>query len=223
LKNWKAIKSINSLLDEFTKRYPAINLHFMKQALDILIPATAKGHRFYICGNGGSDADASHIVGELMKGFIKKRPYDKKFTKALIEADPNRGKELAEKLQQGIPAFSLNSHSALISAFANDVSYEMAFAQQLAALGKSGDVLWCLSTSGNSVNVLYAVVAAKAKGMKILSMTGESGGQVKKYSDCCITVPEKETFKVQEYHLPIYHCLCLCLEEYMFGELKDNE
>lgn len=220
---WRELPGLGMLLDEFKNRYLNINLSQIESALDILIPAVLNGRVIYTAGNGGSDADAHHIVGELMKGFIKKRRYGKDFTAAATAVDPLIGKELVEKLQQGIPALSLSSQPALNSAFANDVDYNMSLAQVLASLGKAGDVLWCLSTSGMSQNILYAAVTAKAMGIKVLSMTGKDGGKLKEYSDCCITVPEEETYKVQEYHLPIYHCLCLCLEEYMFGEHAYNE
>ncbi|MDC7240243.1 MAG: SIS domain-containing protein [Spirochaetales bacterium] len=218
--NWKSDKYINPILEDFESRYPRMGRKMVEPALDILIPSVEAGAVIYTCGNGGSAADADHIVGELMKGFVMKRLYGDEFRKDLEAADPERGAILADSLEQGIPSICLNATGSLISAFANDVNYEMAFAQQLAVLGNPGDILWCLSTSGNSTNILYAATAARARGMKIISMTSESGGKLKGISDCCLNVPETETHKAQECHLPLYHCLCLCLEAYFFAEAE---
>ena len=223
MKDWKTLHTLSRYLDDFSTRYPAVGRGPLEQALALLIPAVSTGATLYLCGNGGSAADADHIVGELMKGFVLKRPYPREFRTALTAADPEKGPELAAVLQQGIRAFSLNAQVPLTSAFANDVNYEMTFAQQVAALGRPGDILWCLSTSGNSANVLYAAVAARARHMKIYSMTAASGGKLKSLSDFCFTAPAEETFKAQEYHLAAYHCLCLCLEEYMYGEENRND
>ena len=220
MNDWKSDKFINPILEDFETRYPLMGMDMVTPALDILIPAIEKGKVIYTCGNGGSAADADHIVGELMKGFVMKRLYGDDFRRKLETADPERGTILADSLEQGIPAICLNATGSLTSAFANDVNYEMAFAQQLAVLGKPGDILWCLSTSGNSANILYAAAAASARGMKVLSMTSASGGKLKGKSDYCMNVPETETHKAQEYHLPLYHCLCLCLEAYFFGEAE---
>jgi D-sedoheptulose 7-phosphate isomerase len=217
VKDWRTRGKIPQHLADFEDRYPDLVKDFLDSALELLIQTVEGGHTLFVCGNGGSAADADHIVGELMKGFLLKRPYPKEVQKDFLIADSDLGKDLTENLQQGIPAISLVSPPGLNSAFANDVNYEMAFAQQVAVLGKPGDLLWGLSTSGNSANVLYAAVAAKSQGMKVLSMTGESGGKLKAYSQVCLAVPEKETFKIQELHLPLYHCLCICLEEYFFG------
>jgi len=218
LADWKSNRKISEILGEFSERYPAVDRSMVEDALDLLIPAVEGGGTLYLCGNGGSAADVDHIVGELMKGFVLKRLYGQDFASKLEAVNPEMGRDLAAGLEQGIRAYSLNSQIGLTTAFANDVNYEMAAAQQLAVLGTPKDVLWCLTTSGNSKNILFASVAAKAKGVKILAMTGATGGKVKAYADCCIAVPETETFKVQEYHLPVYHCLCLCLEYYFFGE-----
>ena len=164
-------------------------------------------------GNGGSAADSDHIVGELMKGFVKRRPLPEELKRALAAADPVRGKELAEKLQGALPAIALTNHAALSSAFANDVDGVLSYAQQVNGYGRTGDVFLGISTSGNAENVMYAAVTARAKGMRVIALTGKTGGKLGAFADISIIVPEQETYKIQELHLPIYHALCLMLEE----------
>ena len=166
-----------------------------------------------IAGNGGSAADSEHIVGELMKGFVKRRPLSEELKQALEAADPIRGKELAEKLQGALPAIALTNHAALSSAFANDVDGVLSYAQQVNGYGRAGDVFLGISTSGNAENVMYAAVTARAKGMRVIALTGKTGGNLGAFADISIIVPEQETYKIQELHLPIYHALCLMLEE----------
>ena len=169
-------------------------------------------------GNGGSAADAEHIVGELMKGFVKRRPVTEEMKEALEKADPVRGKELSEKLQGGLPAIALVDHAALSTAFANDVDGMLSYAQQVNGYGKPGDVFLGISTSGNAENVMYAAVTAKAKGMKVVGLTGKDGGKLAGIADAAVIVPEMETYKIQELHLPVYHALCLMLEHRFYEQ-----
>lgn len=205
-------------LEELTKRYGNLKPieGDIKDAYEVLRDAFKKGRKLLIAGNGGSCADAEHIVGELMKGFVKRRPLSSELREALVKADSARGRALSEKLQQGLPAIALTGHTGLSTAFSNDVDPEMTFAQQVIGYGDAGDVFLGLTTSGNSANVLYAVAAAKAKGMKVIGLTGRDGGELGRVSDISIVVPEQETYKIQELHLPVYHALCLMLEEYFF-------
>lgn len=173
--------------------------------------------KLLIAGNGGSAADADHITGELMKGFKKKRKVSMEFHQRLRAIDSECGEELAKKLQGSLPAIALNNHTALSTAYLNDVDGVFGFAQQVNGYGKKGDVFLGISTSGNSKNVLYAAVTAKAKGMKVVGLTGKNGGKLKDFSDVSIAVPENETYMIQELHLPVYHCLCLMLEDKFFG------
>lgn len=205
-------------LEELTDRYPALSVceNDIKRLAEALVLCYKNGGKLLICGNGGSAADAQHIAGELMKGFCKNRPLNGD-EQAELEKYGEDGAVLAEKLQSALPAISLYNETALITAYSNDVDPSLIYAQQVYALGKPGDVLLCISTSGNSENVCYAVLAAKAKGMTVAALTGKFGGKLKNICDICIAVPETETYKVQELHLPVYHAVCLCLEEEFFG------
>jgi phosphoheptose isomerase len=170
-----------------------------------------------ICGNGGSASDAEHITGELMKGFLLKRPVPADFRVKLESAfGASDGAYLADNLQGAVPAISLVSQSAIITAFSNDVASDMAFAQQVYGYGRPGDVLIGLSTSGNSGNVINAAKTAKAIGMGVIGITGEMGGDLAQFCDFTIRAPEKVTYLAQEYHLPIYHCLCAMIESELF-------
>ena len=175
------------------------------------------GGKLLIGGNGGSSADSEHIVGELMKGFCKKRQVPEDFAGKLMEADKERGKYLAEKLQQGLPAIALTGHTALSTAYLNDVDGLLTIAQQLYGYGKKGDVFLGISTSGNSENILYAAAAARAMEIPVIALTGKDGGRLAEAADVAIIVPEQETYRIQELHLPVYHALCLMLEERFFG------
>ena len=206
------------MLNELVMRYPVLGIvrDDVNKAYSLLEACYENGGKLLIAGNGGSEADAEHIVGELMKGFVKRRPLSKELKRALIDTDPIRGSELSEKLQQGLPAIALTNHAALSSAFANDVDGMLSYAQQVNGYGKEGDVFLGISTSGNSENVMYAAVTAKAKGMKVIGLTGRDGGKLAKLADVAIVVPEQETYKIQELHLPIYHALCLMLEDHFY-------
>ncbi len=173
--------------------------------------------KLLICGNGGSAADAEHIVGELMKGFKRPRLLDEASQQKLKNIDKEQGSLLAENLQGALPAIALDGHPALSTAYMNDCEPLMCFAQQVNGYGREGDVLLGISTSGNSQNVIYAAVTAKAKGMKVIGLTGAKDSKLSDLADVCIQVPETETYKIQELHLPVYHCLCLMLEEEFFG------
>ncbi|MDR0475509.1 MAG: SIS domain-containing protein [Treponema sp.] len=179
----------------------------------ILKKAALEGNKILVCGNGGSAADADHITGELLKSFCKKRPIDKELADNLKKLDCNAGPDIAAKLQGGIPAIALSCHTALSTAFGNDVDPNLAFAQQCHVFGKEADVFWGISTSGNAENVYRAALVAKAKGLKLIGMTGKGGGKLKAICDSCICVPRLETYEVQELHLPVYHALCLYIEE----------
>lgn len=176
------------------------------------------GGKLLVAGNGGSAADAEHIVGELMKGFKLPRRLDDALGAELTTVHPDLGAVLWKNLQGALPAISLCGHPALATAFMNDCSPELCFAQQTLGYGRAGDVLLAISTSGNSRNVLFAAVAAKARGMHVIGLTGGRESNLSELSDICIRVPETETYMIQELHLPIYHCLCLMLEDHFFGE-----
>lgn len=173
--------------------------------------------KLLIAGNGGSAADAEHIAGELMKSFKLPRPVPLEFANRMQDIDAERGKILAKNLERGLPAIPLVAHEALSTAYLNDVDGLGVFAQQLYGFGRSGDVFLGISTSGNSKNVLNAAIVAKALEMKVIGLTGNAGGELAKVADAVIKVPEMETYQIQELHLPVYHCLCLMLEERFFG------
>lgn len=190
------------------ERYPQLNTCAceIEKALTLMIDTYKKGGKILVCGNGGSASDADHIVGELMKGFLKKREV----------TDERIPQELREKLQGALPAISLCAHTALITATANDNDADMIFAQQVYGYANENDLLIAISTSGNSKNVVNAVKVAKALGVKVITLTGEKGGELKSLSNVTICAPSTETYKIQEYHLPIYHYLCARVEEEFF-------
>lgn len=173
--------------------------------------------KLLVAGNGGSAADSEHIVGELMKRFKIPRPVKPEFAKSLIGIDPIRGKRLADTLECGLMAIPLVTHEALSTAYINDVDGLGVFAQQLYGYGRKGDVFLAISTSGNSKNIINASVVAKAMGIRIIGLTGAKGGELMHFADVCVNAPANETFMIQEYHLPIYHCWCMMLEERFFG------
>lgn len=189
-------------------RYPQLKTceKDIELALSLMIDTYKKGGKILVCGNGGSSADADHIVGELMKGFLKSR-------KVTDERIPQ---ELREKLQGALPAISLSAHTSLMTATINDNDADMIFAQQVYGYAKENDLLIAISTSGNSKNVVNAVEVAKALGVKAIALTGKTGGELKQFADVTICAPSTETYKIQEYHLPIYHYLCAKVEEEIF-------
>ena len=183
----------------------------------ILETAYSNGRKLLVSGNGGSASDSEHIVGELMKEFKLKRRVYQEQAEEMRKISPELGEVLAENLQGALPAISLTGHSSLTTAFMNDSEPELIFAQQVNGYGKPGDVYLGISTSGNSKNVLYAAVTAKSKGLMVIGLTGQRENRLMKYADVCIRVPETETYKIQELHLPVYHCLCMMLEDKFFG------
>ena len=207
------------MLNELLNRYPILYWcrAEIENAAKAIIDCYEKGGKLLLCGNGGSCADCEHIVGELMKGFLKKRPLcESKRADMKIRCDLVDD-ELLSKLQGGLPAIAIPSITALNSAFCNDVDPELVYAQPLMALAKENDILIGISTSGNSKNVFGAVKVAKALGIKVIGLTGKTGGKLKESADICICAPETETFKIQELHLPIYHYICAQVEKYFFS------
>lgn len=212
--------------DEMLNRYPQLAPcgDSIKMAVNELLTCFYGGGRLLVCGNGGSASDSAHIVGELAKGFLSKRPLLAETRHRLAKLDAEYHTELgallADKLQQGLPAQDLCENIALNTAAANDIDPDMIFAQGVMAYGRAGDVLLAISTSGNAKNAAYAVLAAKAQGMTAIGLTGAKGGRLAELCDLCIRVPETETFKVQELHLPVYHTICAEIEADFFDESK---
>ena len=206
-------------IDLLIDRYP--NLEICKDDIEkaylILEECYRTDHKLLIAGNGGSAADSEHIAGELMKRFKMFRPVPREFAERLKEIDPVRGENLAKNLERGLMAIPLVAHEALTTAYINDVDGLGVFAQQLYGFGRSGDVFLGISTSGNSKNVMSATVVARALGIKVIGLTGSMGGELAEVSDVTIKVPATETYMIQELHLPVYHCLCLMLEDRFFG------
>ena len=206
---------IKNLID----RYPTLALceSDIENATSMIINCYENGGKLLLAGNGGSSADADHIVGELMKGFMKKRELTDSQKAEMKEKCQDISDETLAKLQNALPAISLSSFSALNTAFSNDVDADLVFAQGVFGLGKANDVLIAISTSGNSRNVVEAAKVAKAIGMKVIALTGKSGGVLENLADITIAVPESETYKVQELHLPVYHSICAEIESHFFG------
>jgi D-sedoheptulose 7-phosphate isomerase len=207
-----------SRVDELVARYPVLGAlgAEIRRACGLLIGAFRAGRKLLVCGNGGSAADADHIVGELMKSFVTPRPLAPALREKLVAVDRELGSLLAQSLQVGLPSIALTGHAALSSAFGNDVDSALIYAQQLLGYATPGDIFWGISTSGNAKNVLNAAVAARALGLTVIAMTGSGGGALAKYADILLAVPERETYKVQELHLPVYHTICLAVEAAFF-------
>lgn len=202
-------------VDELVARYSALEQikADVEAAIELIVNSYNKGGKVLLCGNGGSAADSDHVSGELLKGFLSKR---EPRGEELSRLEDILGED-AVKLQRGIPAIPLPQLSGVISAFANDVDPSLVYAQLVYALGKENDVLLVFSTSGNSVNVVKAAKCARAKGIPVIAFTGETGGRLLSLADICLRAPERETFKIQEYHLPIYHAICAEVEHILFG------
>lgn len=207
------------MLNELLTRYPCLEAckEEIIAARDALIACYEADGKVMICGNGGSCADADHIVGELMKGFLSLRPLSEEKKREMKANTDLVDDELLAKLQGGLPAYSLPSMTALNMAFCNDVDPELIYAQPIMAMGRKNDVLIAISTSGNSKNVFGAVKVAKALGVTVIGLTGGKGGKLKEHADIAVVVPESETFKIQELHLPVYHYLCAAVEQHFFG------
>lgn len=187
----------------------------IRQAVDMILDMHRNGGKLLLCGNGGSAADAEHIAGELLKGFLLTRTPTGQLYEKLSGV---LGEKDAAKLQKGVSAIPFPSLVGVGSAFCNDVDPSLVYAQLVLALGRAQDVLFCISTSGNSKNVVQAAKAAKALGIRTIALTGASGGALKAICDISICVPEIETYRVQEYHLPVYHAICAQVEEELYGE-----
>ena len=213
-------KRLMKHIDLLVERYP--KLENVKQDIvdAYLVMEECYEHdgKLLIAGNGGSAAESEHIAGELMKRFKTPRPVPAEFAKKLKEIDSVRGEGLAKNLERGLMAVPLVAHEALTTAYINDVDGLGVFAQQLYGFGRPGDVFLGISTSGNSKNVMSATVVARALGIKVIGLTGAKGGELAEIADVAIKVPETETYMIQELHLPVYHCLCLMLEDRFFGK-----
>ena len=209
---------IYKILEELMERYPELKEQRdnILAVYKVLEESYVNGGQLLVAGNGGSAADSEHIVGELMKAFIKPRKLDTTLQDKLKSIDKNLGEVLADNLQGALPSIAVTGHVGLSTAYLNDCNPLLSFAQQVNGFGREGYVFLGISTSGNSENILYALVTAKAKGMKTIGLSGRDGGKMKEFCDEIIIVPEKETFKIQELHLPVYHALCLMLEERFF-------
>jgi D-sedoheptulose 7-phosphate isomerase len=205
-------------LETLIKRYPSLKTvkNDINAAFDILTASYSNGSKLLIAGNWGSASDAEHIAGELMKTFSKKRNLPDSFIDDIKKVDTEIAEYLIPRMQPGLPTIALSGHASLNTACINDIDGNITFAQQVYGYGKENDVLLAISTSGNSKNVLYATAVARVKKLKIIALTGEGGGKLKQYADVCISVPETETWKIQELHLPVYHCLCQMLENHFF-------
>lgn len=214
----KLEKKLMKHIDLLVERYPSLESEKdnIIDAYLLLEECYANEGKLLVAGNGGSAADAEHIVGELMKGFKMPRKPKNDFAKKLIAENQKLGVVLAEKLQEALPAIALDGHPALSTAYMNDCEPLLCFAQQVNGYGKVGDVFLGISTSGNSKNVLYAATTAHAKGMRVIGLTGAKNSKLERMSDVCIKVPQAETYMIQELHLPVYHCLCLMLEDKFF-------
>lgn len=211
---------LNKHIELLTKRYPELDQckNEIVQAYKVLEETYKNGGKLLIAGNGGSAADSEHIVGELMKAFKLPRKLSDNYKNSLINVNEELGTVLANNLQQSLPAIALDGHLALSTAYMNDCEPLLCFAQQVNGFGNENDVFLGISTSGNSKNILYAAVTAKAKGLKVIGLTGEKDSKLSEMADICIKAPSKETYMIQEYHLPIYHCLCLMLEDKFFNK-----
>lgn len=204
----------DKIFNELFERYPSLEIcrEDIFKSFEIMTECFKNGGKLLCCGNGGSAADCDHFAGELLKGFLKKRPLSDG------EKEKFGDRFIADNLQKGLPVISLCTHSALMTAFSNDAVPSLVFAQQVYAYAKSGDVLLCFSTSGNSENIVYAAETALASDMKVISITGSKESALSRFSDICIKLPETETFKVQELTLPVYHCLAAMIENKLFDE-----
>ena len=208
------------ILEQLQERYPGLteSMDDIYQMTESICQCYRRGGKLLVCGNGGSASDALHIVGELMKSFVLPRKIDEKLEQTLMNGNDDDAPYICQNLQGALPAIALVSEAALTTAYSNDVAPDMMFAQQVLGYGVAGDVLLGISTSGNSQNVILAAKVAKAMGIQTLSLTGRGGGKLKAVSDVTVAVPENETYRVQELHLPVYHALCMAIEEEFFGK-----
>lgn len=214
-------KELEQILEQTLARHPLLgsSISDIREAFEILNDCYFRSHKLLICGNGGSAADSDHIVGELMKSFAYNRVLPDEIKHKLNAASTEKGAYLAKKLQPALRTISLTGHPALSTAIANDIDPKLIFAQQVIGYGDPGDVLMGISTSGNSENVVNAVITAKAMGLNTIGLTGKKGGQLKEICDIAICVDGTETAEIQELHLPVYHTLCKMLEFNFFGAM----
>jgi phosphoheptose isomerase len=214
--------SKNQILDQLCERYPLLvsATGTISEAAEMIINCYSQGGKLLVCGNGGSSSDSEHLVGELMKSFESERPINKDIAAKLTELSGERGKYLAQKLENGLSAISLSSQTALITAICNDIDADLIFAQQVIGYGCGKDVLLAISTSGNSQNVIDACITAKAMNLKVIGLTGITGGKIKQYCDILVNVPENRTAYVQELNLPVLHALSLLIENHFYGDNK---
>lgn len=205
-------------IEKLISTYPELDVCAaeIQAAFERLRECFRQGGKVMTCGNGGSAADAEHVVGELMKGYLLKRPVPDEMRARLVASSPQEGDYLARQLQGGLPAISLVSQTSLLSAIANDIASDMVYAQQVYAYGREGDALIGISTSGNARNVIHAMQVARALGLHTIGLTGPTGGALRGLSAVCICVPAENTPAIQERHLPVFHVLCAMLEEEFF-------
>ena len=206
------------VMETLLNRYPGLAscAEEITEAYQILRDSIGQGGTGFVCGNGGSHADADHIIGELSKGFLSKRTVPAEIAARMTEKLGEDASGLCAKLQMGMRAMLLSAHPALSSAYANDVDPLMCYAQQLFVMGRKQDVVIGLSTSGNAENIQN--VFKVAGGIRRILFTGNRHGKCERYADCVIAVPESETYRIQELHLPVYHAVCIMLEEYFYGK-----
>jgi len=209
----------DKLIDQVCERYPALSdlRSRISDAAEMIIGCYNKGGKLLICGNGGSSADADHLVAELMKSFESVRPLEESFKNRLYEISGVRGKYLAAKLEHSLPAISLSSNTALTTAVSNDIDPSLVFAQQIIGYGNENDLLIGISTSGNSQNIVDACITARALNIKVIGITGKTGGKMKQYCDVLVNVPETRTAMVQELHLPVLHMICRMIENHFYS------
>ena len=212
-------KDLQVYLDNLIIRHPELKDIYsdIMEAYYTLEDCFENNGKLLIAGNGGSASDSEHFSGELLKSFKMPRPLDCVLKNKLQSASSEYGMDIASKLEKGLPAISLTSNVAFSTAFSNDVDASYVFAQQVLTYGQKQDVFLGISTSGNSRNVVMATITAKAQGLRTIALTGNGGGELEKYADVIIAVPEKETYLVQELHIAVYHCLCMMLEKHFFG------
>ncbi|MBR5826183.1 MAG: SIS domain-containing protein [Clostridia bacterium] len=208
------------MLNKLIERYPLAEevKNDIEKATEAIIECFEQGGKLLLCGNGGSAADCEHVSGELMKGFLKKRPLSEDQKAEMRKRLPDIGEDILSGLQGGLPAVSLPSMLSFNTAFCNDADPVLVYAQAVLSLGRENDILFAISTSGSSQNVCAAAKTARALGLKVIGLTGQGGGELKSLADICICVPETETYIIQELHLPVYHCICAGVEKHFFSE-----
>ena len=212
----------DAILDQLLNRHPLLDSvkNSIYEAAEMIIICFSSGGKLLVCGNGGSCSDSEHLVGELMKSFELKRPIKKDIAEKLVEVSGERGIYLAQKLESALPAISLTSQASLTTSICNDIDSNLVFAQQVIGYGRDRDVLIGISTSGNSQNVVDACITARAMNLKVIGLTGITGGNMKQFCDIIINVPEKRTAYIQELHLPVIHALCYLIENHFFTNNK---